>query len=445
MFDLLLETSWDDAYLDELTEAALSEPADADVSIPAGLAEMAPGPFLAAILSTIDVTTLSGYDRVVVLQARQRMASHSEAATYEATSAIADHYFELDGDFVSADEAAELEIRAALRLTRRSANIRLTLAHDLHHRLPAVGRALAAGDIDVPRSRVLCHETGHLDDDTARRVVDLVIDEAPRLTTGQLGAHLRQVCVEADPDDAKIRYEEALEERRVTREATVSGTTNLFLLDVETDRAAEAFKHIDRLARSLKTKDQKRGMDQIRADVALDLLCGKPSQASSGKGSINIRVDLATLAQLDDNPAELGGYGPVIADIARQVTERQQSSQWKWTLTHPDSGMVLDTGITRRRPNATQQRWVEAENPTCTFPGCRMPAEECDIDHLRPWAEDGPTAVGNLNPDCRHDHVQFTKHGWRHYRLPDGDYLWISPLGHRYTTSGRAPPPDPEE
>jgi HNH endonuclease len=256
-----------------------------------------------------------------------------------------------------------------------------------------------------------------------------------------LGARLRTLCVEIDPDDAKTRYQDALAERRVFREATGSGTANLFLLDVAPDRVASAYKHIDRLAKSLKTKDEPRGINQIRADVALDLLCGKPSATGSSGGAINIHVDLATLAELDDKPGELGGFGPVIADIARQVTARQGSSQWKWTLSHHETGMFLDNGITRRRPNAAQQRRIEAERPTCAFPGCRMPADECDIDHLRAYSEGGPTEVANLVPGCRHDHVDYTKHGWIHRHLPNGDHLWISPLGHRYTTSG-LPPPD---
>jgi len=44
--------------------------------IPPHLDEIEPGPFLAAILANTDVNRLSGHDRVVVLRARQRMASH---------------------------------------------------------------------------------------------------------------------------------------------------------------------------------------------------------------------------------------------------------------------------------------------------------------------------------------------------------------------------------
>ena len=53
--------------------------------IPDGLDEMVPGPYLAAILSATDVSCLSGYDRVVVLRAHQRLVSHYSAQLYAPT------------------------------------------------------------------------------------------------------------------------------------------------------------------------------------------------------------------------------------------------------------------------------------------------------------------------------------------------------------------------
>jgi hypothetical protein len=58
------------------------------VAIPAGLDEMAPGPELAAVLASIDVNAVSGYDQVVVLKAQQRMVSHHQAQAYAAMAAI---------------------------------------------------------------------------------------------------------------------------------------------------------------------------------------------------------------------------------------------------------------------------------------------------------------------------------------------------------------------
>ena len=66
-------------------------------------------------------------------------------------------------------------------------------------------------------------------------------------------------------------------------------------------------------------------MDQLRADVYLDLLLGADT---NGKGGVvDIHVDLETLAGLSETPGELAGYGPVIADIARQTTNKQTKAK----------------------------------------------------------------------------------------------------------------------
>ncbi len=157
------------------------------------------------------------------------------------------------------------------------------------------------------------------------------------------------------------------------------------------------------------------------------------------RGTVDIHVDLTTLTRLTDDPGELAGYGPVIADIARQVAENQPGAEWRWTLTDSDSGMTVDNGVTRRRPTHLQRRHIEARHPHCVFPGCRIPAAECDLDHRQPWAHGGPTTTDNLAPLCRHHHQTRHHSNWTHQPLPNGDHQWTSQLGHTYTTSGLPP------
>jgi hypothetical protein len=412
---------------------------DASGVVPAGLEQMDPGPVMALFLSSVENESLSGFDRVRGLQAYQRLVSFFQARVFGDMASISDLMNQMEPDPEVAHEAAAAEIGAALRLTRRAADSDLALAVDLKARLPEVWEALASGKIDLRRARVIVHGTAHLSEEAAREVVGRVLEAATRLTTGQLGALIRKVCVQADPDDANIRYREAVDGRRIVVEPSMDGTAHLYGLDLPPDRVAAAIRRIADLARRFKTADETRTLDQIRADVFLDLLDGVGHQGSSGRGTGDIHVDLTTLARLADDPGELAGYGPVIADIARQVAEDQPQSEWRWTLTHPDSGQVVDNGITRRRPTTAQRRHVEARNRTCVFPGCRMPAVDCDLDHRRPWADGGPTNTANLAPLCRHQHNTKHRCGWTYRQLPNGDYLWTSRLGHTYTTSGLPP------
>jgi hypothetical protein len=412
---------------------------DQSGGLPKWSEEMEPGPLLAAFLSSFADESLSGFDRVRMLQSYQRLASFFQARVLAEMASISQLMTELEPDPEIAHEGAAAEIGAALRLTRRAAEADLDLAIDLKERLPEVWEALAAGMIDLRRARVIVEGTAHLSDSATREVVDRIVEAATRLTTGQLKALIRRLCVQADPDDATVRYREAVDSRRIEMDPSVDGTAHLYGLDLPPDRVQAAMRRINDLARGLKTADETRTIDQLRSDVFLDLLDGKHFARGGRRGVVDIHVDLTTLARLADDPGELAGYGPVIADIARQVAENQPGSEWPWTLTHPDTGQVIDNGTTRRRPTTTQRRHVEARNRTCVFPGCRMPAVDCDLDHRRPWAHGGLTTEKNLAPFCRHNHNTRHRCGWTYRRLPNGDYVWTSRLGHTYTTSGLPP------
>ncbi len=371
--------------------------------IPEGLHTMPPGPELSAALASIDVAKVRGYDRVVVLEAHQRMVSHHAAHAYEAMTAIVDLMPDDDPEWAAA--AAAAEIRCALHLTRRATDMELLLALDLRDRLPSVWSLLEAGRIDVRRAKAIVRSTEHLSIARARDVVDRVIDDAPELTTGQLQTRLRRLAMETDPEDARHRYDTAVEDRRIVTQPTTDGTANLYGIGLEPHRLAGGMAHVEHLARSLKTAGETRTMDQLRADVVMDLLEGTGVARKAGRGAVVLHSDVATLAHLAEMPGELGGYGPVIADIARQVAERQPDAEWSYVVTDPVTGDIVDVGITGYRPTASQRREVLAAYQRCVFPGCRMPSAECDLDHRVPRADRGPTATPNLGPLCRHDHV----------------------------------------
>lgn len=401
--------------------------------IPDGLDEMKPGPFLALFLSSIDVNAVSGHDRVVVMKARQRMASHYQAGVYGDMASVSDYMEGLDDDVELANEAAAAEIRVALSLTRRSADHELSTALTLKERLPVLWYRFHQGDLDLRRVKTIVHGTEHLSAEVAQAVVEEILPEASELTTGQIGARLRRLCVEVDPDDARSRFENAVDERRVVMQPTVDGTADLLGLHLQPDRAAAAADRINKMAQNLKTADEPRTIDQIRADVYLDILQGVEGDGVGRRGVVNIVTDLETLARLADHPGDLAGYGPVIADIARQVAESGHN-QFQYSVVDSASGDLVHSGVTRRRPTAETARFVKNRQSTCVFKGCRMPSEACDLDHRKLHAEGGEASAENLDPLCRRDHVIRHQFGWTHERLPDGTIKWTSRLGHIYAT-----------
>jgi hypothetical protein len=221
--------------------------------------------------------------------------------------------------------------------------------------------------------------TSHLSIAQARSVIHQVGEDAGLLTTGQLAARLRRLAIEVDPDDAERRFEHAVDDRRVVVEPTSDGTAHLFGLDLPPQRVTVVMDRINRFARSLRGGAETRTMDQLRADILLDLLEGT-THAGRG-GVVDIQVDLETLAQLVNTPGELAGYGPVIADIARQVTTDQPRAEWHYTVTDPSTSHPVHTGTTRRRPTANQRRDGDSRPHLCVP---RLPHARHQVRHRPP-------------------------------------------------------------
>ncbi len=411
--------------------------------LPADLESIPPGLLLGVILSSVDRDRLSGFDRVRLLKADARMVAHFQARVYADIHSVSEsvtelHYPEAPNP-QDIFETASSEVQAALSLTRRSADVQVELAFLLCERLPAVWEALHAGLIDLPRARVLSDLTMPLPRELARQVCDTALERAPSLTTGQLRAHLQRLIISVDPAAAMERFEQKLEERRVFSEQGEDGTANLYGLNLPPAETNRAMRRINRLARALKAKGDRRRIDQIRADILLDLLTGKGQpDGSSDKGFVEIRVDMTTLAGIDDDPAEIPGFGPVLADVARKIVDEASDSEWR-IIPVDEDGQAVGVVTTRRRPTTAQKRVVETRNPTCVFPGCRMPADECDLNHEVLWAEAHRTTARELGPLCRHDHINRHRHRWKLKQIRPGIYEWTSPLGHTYLTGPERP------
>lgn len=437
-------SSWCDPGLDDLAHLITVDEmssgwVDDDRDRLPDIDSVPPGPLLAVLLEAVDRSRLNGYDLVRLLKARERQLAHAQAASMSDMVEIS-HAAPGDAEsglerLAEAFEFASDEIRAALALTRRSAEYRLAFADDLMSRLPDVWCMLSEGTIDLPRARVMSNGTAHLDDDEARRVVDEIAERAPHMTTGQLAALIRKLCVEIDPEKALERTEHAKQERTFVVEPTADGTGNVHLLDIDLADAKAIGRRVNAHMISHRKDGDTRSHDNLRADIARDLFLGD-DPTNSGRGLIDMRVSMTTLASLDDMAAEIPGMGPVIADIARRFADRHPRAEWQATVTD-EHGNVVDVVTTSRRPTKTISRFVNAVRPTCSFPGCRVPAEDCDFDHLVAWNDGGETSTRNGGPKCRHDHV-LKDHGWIHERV-DGLDIWVSPLGHTYITQGQSP------
>ena len=63
---------------------------------------------------------------------------------------------------------------------------------------------------------------------------------------------------------------------------------------------------------------------------------------------------------------------------------------------------VKNVGPRRRLFSGATRRAVEVRDRTCYSPFCDVPADQCEIDHVVPFAHGGPTVDSNGRPACRY-------------------------------------------
>jgi hypothetical protein len=356
--------------------------------LPDDLEDLMPGPYLAAILHALDPGRLNGYDAVRVMRARARLSSHNEAGKLRAMAEVA---FSPPGNSDSPVERASTEVEyvaaeiaAGLTQTRRTSETELSRALSLNDRLHRVWSALSAGLIDLAKAKVCEKALGHLPQATIDVVLDQILEKAEGITTGQLRAGLSRLILAADPDGSASAFEEGLADRGVATYANPDQTGSFLVHNGNPVDVAAARAHVEEIARRLKTADEPRSLEEIRADVALDLLQGKCRHMREPKrgGRTNLLVSADTLLGLSNEPGELEGYGPVMAEIARKSAIENIDGESIFTVT--DNGRPVATGTLTRRPTTAQRRHLEAVYPTCVFPGCRQPSFQCDLDHRKP-------------------------------------------------------------
>ena len=221
-------------------------------------------------------------------------------------------------------------------------------------------------------------------------------------------------------------------------------------------------------ARHAKSAGDGRTVDQLRAD-ALDTLvthawragtigdAGEAGEAGAVPGvgttermtlahlgrraQINVTVDLTTLLGLTRNPGTLSGYGPISADLARNLA---RDATWRRLITDPVTGLVADVATDRYRPPANLDELVRLRHPTCIDPVCSVPSDRCDLDHHEEWSAENPdTSAANLGPLCRTHHLHKTHGGFGYTQPAPGVHAVSTPTGHRYRTDLTGPPGDP--
>lgn len=322
------------------------------------------------------------------------------------------------------------EVALALSITEHRASAIVSAANALIARLPCMLNLMDDGRLDLYRAMKVTDATAWLSGDHVRVVDATLVDRVPGRNATQVRRAATYAAAQVDPEGAALRTERKLVERRFTLHHQDSGLTHLSVNNAPTEKATAAYARVDQAARALKTPDEPRTLDQLRADVAIDLLLsgtGGPSERTE----VFLHIDLATYVGINQSPAALAGRGPIAAALARHILGGANTTLRR-VLTDPRTGHAAELSPTRYR--LEQDEFIRVRDQECRQPGCTRPAQSCGIKATPP--KDGPEGAADQPVTfCSRHSKLHEQPGWDYEASPDGTVNVATPSGRVHSTT----------
>ena len=261
-----------------------------------------------------------------------------------------------------------------------------------------------------------------------------------------------------DAEAVTARRRKAESERRVSiRPAPDSMVWLTTLLPVAAGVAAYAA--LAREADSARAQGDPRTRGQVMADGLVDRILGitgvdddpephhpdasaRPSRSHRTSRSVDLNLVMShdALFGATDDDACLAGFGPIPAELAREIVANalgEGGGVWLRRLyASPTSGELVAMDSRARIFPAGLARFVRLRDQVCRTPWCDAPIRH--IDHVVPHAAGGATGATNGAGLCEACNYAKDAPRWRARPGPDGTVTTTTPTGHTRTTR---PPP----
>jgi hypothetical protein len=338
------------------------------------------------------------------------------------------------------------EIALARRDSPARGGRHLGFAKALVHEMPHTLRALETGALSEWRATLIVRESACLDVED-RRTLDAELCGDPAGLDGmgdaRVAAAAKAIAYRLDPHAVVDRAAKAETERTVTiRPAPDTMTYVTALLPV-----AQGVSVYATLRREADTRGDGRSRGRIMADTLVERVTGRDAAVPTPI-AVNLVMSDETLFGGDSTPADISGYGPIPAAVARSmvarsVGDKQSRATLRRLYTHPRTGSLVSMESRARLFPRGLTNFIELRDQRCRTPYCDAPIRH--RDHAQPWAEGGPTTVENGLGLCERCNYAKEAAGWRVTTSIDKNHThtaeFTTPTGRRYRSG--APPRGP--
>ena len=322
-----------------------------------------------------------------------RLAARKISACYD----VHRSWITLDTKHKHYSRYGRTEMAVALGCSATVAEAYVSVGVALHTRLPLVKKAFEAGEIDLPRVRVVCRILDNLSDDIVKSVEGEIVEAARRSSPGPLEKEIWDILLRVAPEEAAALREFAKKFRSVSY--APAGELARIRAELTAPEAAAAWQLLEEMADTLCPKDPRGKQDRLcdafmarmHGEPRLVCLCQredcpkKDAELPDRRVPLTmVTVDIATLIGLLANPAYLAGHGSIDPDLARELA---RNSQWQILLTEAVT-LAEKLGLAVQNPETGE--WEQRSAETTAEPSATEP------DVTQPNAEPNPA-----KPDTR--------------------------------------------
>jgi hypothetical protein len=365
---------------------------------------------LEGLTEAIDHLVASAADPSVYADAESIESLHREMARMEAVTTQAVAAFDASGDWAfDGAKSASAWVATRCRLPKGESRRRAHLGRQLID-LPECKKAWSAGEINAAHVGTIAALSRDTTKEALERDEAMLVGQAKSLRFGQFTQAIAYWEQHADPDGT----EEAAEKRRSRRDVYLTSSFNgTYLGKMTLDEISGAIVsgELARLEKELFEADWKE---------ATEALGREPTVSELSRTSAQRRADALVEMATRSKTAPLNGQRPaplfsVLVDYETmhgricQLAEGSvvsPGSLLSWLdeaylerAVFRPGGRVEVSATTRLFTGATR-RAIELRDRECTHPYCDIPAHDCQVDHIIPYAQSGPTTQENGRLRC---------------------------------------------
>lgn len=279
--------------------------------------------------------------------------------------------------------------------------------------MPRTDAAMAAGRLTVDHVRLLAC-AHRADADAFAADEERLIEAAERCLFSAFERVIHYWIHAHAPDDAEVDAATLHDQRRLDASRSIDGvvfvdamldpiTGEIFLRELErleqVEFESDWAEARQRVGEAAAVSDLRRTPKQRRVD-ALCVMAKRSAAKPPGATEARVLLQVTAGTESVERMCELsngvivtpGQVLPLLpwADVARIIFD--------------GPSRVLDVGVRQRLFTGATRIAVEARDQFCQHPGCDVPAERCQIDHVVPYEDGGLTTQFNARCYCPFHH-----------------------------------------